>query len=89
MTILNKLKLFRPVGILFAMLTLLFLGSTSWLNRWGVDREVLMAGNIILLFVLADLVGNLHALAEELHEFIVEVTDLLSQCLQGVTEFRG
>ena len=51
MTILNKLKHFRPVGILFAILTLLFLGSTHWLNKWGVDREVLMAGNIILLLV--------------------------------------
>jgi hypothetical protein len=48
MTILNKLTQFRPVMILFILLTAVFLAGSSWLKKWDADRDVLILGNLVL-----------------------------------------
>ena len=40
--------------------------------------------DIILLFIFSDLFGHLHALAEDLHQFIVEVIDLVTKFIQSL-----
>jgi hypothetical protein len=51
MTIQIKLKLFRPVLIIFILLNALFFASTSLLEKWNVERNVLIVGNLILFVV--------------------------------------
>jgi hypothetical protein len=51
MTIQNKLKLFLPVIILFILLNALFFAGSSLLQKWDVDRNVLIFGNLILFVV--------------------------------------
>jgi hypothetical protein len=51
MTIQNKLKLFLPVIILFLLLNVLFFAGTILFEKWNVDRNVLIFGNLILFVV--------------------------------------
>jgi len=72
MTIQNKLKLFRPVIIFFILLSALFLAASSLLEKWNVDRDVLILGNLVLFIV--SFVSFLIALrglnAENPHAFV-------------------
>ena len=38
----------------------------------------LQDGHVIVFFILADFVGNFHPLPEELHQFVINMIDLLS-----------
>ena len=44
----SKLKAFRPVILLFLVLNLFFITGKNILQRWGVDNEVLIVGNLVL-----------------------------------------
>ena len=71
----NKLTSFRPVILLFIFLNAVFLGSTSLLSKWDVDKEVLIIGNLVLF--LASILSFLVALrglnAENPHAFVRSV----------------
>lgn len=47
----SKMRDFVPVILLFIILNALFVSGRSWLERWGADQSVLIAGNL-LLFVI-------------------------------------
>jgi len=47
----NKLKGFLPVIIFFIALNGFFISGKNMLNRWGVDQDVVIYGNL-LLFLL-------------------------------------
>ena len=47
----TTLKGLRPVIILFVVLNGFFIGGKIMLQRWGVDHEVLIAGNAILFVI--------------------------------------
>lgn len=51
MKIQNKLKLFRPAIIIFILFTGLFFAGSAGFQKWGVDRNVLLLGNLILFTV--------------------------------------
>ncbi len=44
----------------------------------GVPTVRLQNCNIIIFFVLSDFFRNLHPLADNLHQFVVQLIDLLS-----------
>lgn len=45
------LKLLRPMILVFILLNGFFIAGRSWLEKKGVDQEVLIVGNLILLAV--------------------------------------
>lgn len=47
----SKWRDFAPVVVLFIILNALFIAGRSWLERWGADQEVLIAGNLILFAI--------------------------------------
>jgi ACR3 family arsenite efflux pump ArsB len=47
----NKLAPLRPLFILFVLLSGFFVTGKTLLDRWDVDRDVLIIGNILLLIV--------------------------------------
>lgn len=47
----TNLKPFRPVFILFVILSAFFVVSKNLLDKWGVDRDVLIIGNLLLIIV--------------------------------------
>lgn len=47
----KKNRPFLPVVLLFIILNALFISANTLLQKWGVDREVLLVGNA-LLFVI-------------------------------------
>lgn len=71
----NKLASFRPVILLFIFLNAVFLAGTSLLSKWGVDKEVLIIGNLVLFFssVLSFLVALRGLNAENPHAFVRSV----------------
>ena len=71
----NKLIRFRPVILLFIFLNALFFGVYALLNRWDVDRGVLIIGNLVLFLasVLSFMVA-MHGLnASNPHAFVRSV----------------
>lgn len=44
----NKLRQFVPVILLFILLSLIFFATGPLLKKWQTDRNVLLAGNVIL-----------------------------------------
>jgi len=42
---------FLPVMLFFILLNGLFIAGKSWFDQWGVDRNVLIAGNTILFVI--------------------------------------
>ena len=71
----NKLASFRPVILLFIFLNAVFLGGTTLLSKWDVDKEVLIIGNLVLF--LASIISFLVALrglnAANPHAFVRSV----------------
>lgn len=47
----NKLKPLRPLLLLFVILSAFFVAGKSMLARWEIDRDVLIAGNVLLVIV--------------------------------------
>jgi hypothetical protein len=47
----NKLKGFLPVIIFFIALNGFFISGKNMLNRWGVDQEVVIYGNLLLFLI--------------------------------------
>jgi ATP/ADP translocase len=47
----NLLQSIRPLIIIFIILTAIFITAKSWLDKKGVDQDVLIAGNLILFIV--------------------------------------
>lgn len=47
----SKMRDFAPVFLLFIVLNGLFISGRGWLERWGADQQVLIAGNILLFLV--------------------------------------
>ena len=48
----NNLRPLRPMILVFVLLNALFLTGRSWLERKGVDQDVLIIGNFILFIVI-------------------------------------
>lgn len=47
----NLLQSIRPLLIVFVFLTVFFITGKSWLEKKGIDRDVLVIGNLILFAV--------------------------------------
>ena len=47
----NATRLLFPVILLFVLLNIFFISGRGLLEKWSVDREVLIAGNLILFLV--------------------------------------
>lgn len=47
----DKLAPLRPLFILFVLLSAFFVTGRSFLNKWHVDVDVLVIGNLVLLIV--------------------------------------
>lgn len=47
----NNWKLLRPMLLVFVFLSAFFVTATNALNRWGFDKNVLLAGNLIVFGV--------------------------------------
>jgi hypothetical protein len=47
----NKLKLLRPMMLVFIMLNAFFIIAQKWLAGKGVDAPVVIAGNIVMFLV--------------------------------------
>jgi hypothetical protein len=47
----QRFKTFTPAVILFIILNGFFIAGKSMLERWGMDREVLIIGNLVLFLV--------------------------------------
>lgn len=47
----NLLKSIRPLLIIFILLSGFFISAKSWLDKKGVDQDVLLAGNLVLFVV--------------------------------------
>ena len=71
----NKLKLFRPVILLFIFINAIFFTATALLAKWNVDREVLIIGNLVLFMasVLSFLVALRGLNASNPHAFVRSV----------------
>jgi hypothetical protein len=49
--VINILKGFLPVIIFFIALNGFFISGKNMLNRWGVDQEVVIYGNLLLFLI--------------------------------------
>lgn len=47
----SKMRDFAPVVLLFIILNALFVAGRSWLEGWGADQGVLIAGNLLLFAI--------------------------------------
>ena len=47
----SRMRDFAPVVLLFIILNALFVAGHSWLERWGADQGVLIAGNLLLFLI--------------------------------------
>lgn len=47
----NNLKLLRPMMLVFIFLTAFIVAAPNVLTRWGFDKNVLLAGNLIVFGV--------------------------------------
>jgi len=47
----RPLKSFAPILVLFVVLNAFLLTARSLLEQWGIDREVVIAGNAILFII--------------------------------------
>lgn len=47
----NLLKSILPLLIIFILLSGFFISAKSWLDKKGVDQDVLLAGNLVLFVV--------------------------------------
>lgn len=47
----NLLKSILPLLIIFILLSGFFISANSWLDKKGVDQDVLLAGNLVLFVV--------------------------------------
>lgn len=47
----EKLKSLRPVLLLFIVFSAFFVAGKNMLIRWGIDQEVLIIGNVLLVLV--------------------------------------
>ena len=47
----NLLQSIRPLGLIFIFLTAFFIFGKSWLEKKGVDTDVLIIGNLVLFLV--------------------------------------
>jgi hypothetical protein len=45
------MRAFAPVLLLFIILNAIFVAGRTWLERWGADQGVLIAGNLLLFMV--------------------------------------
>jgi hypothetical protein len=47
------LRSFRPLILIFIITTALFISGRAWLNRWNVNGDVLIIGNLVLFAATA------------------------------------
>lgn len=47
----SQMRAFAPVVLLFIILNALFVSGRTWLERWGADQAVLIAGNLLLFAI--------------------------------------
>jgi len=47
----NRSNPLRPLILIFIVLNGLFIAGKNVLNRWGIDQEVVITGNLILFAV--------------------------------------
>jgi hypothetical protein len=47
----RKFKSFFPIVLFFIVLNGFFISGKNMLNRWGMDQDVLIIGNLILLVI--------------------------------------
>jgi hypothetical protein len=47
----RKFKSFFPIVLFFIVLNGFFISGKNMLNRWGMDQDVLIIGNLILLLI--------------------------------------
>ena len=49
----NRIRSFMPVIIVFILFNAFFITARDMLNNWGVDRNVVLVGNLILFLITA------------------------------------
>jgi hypothetical protein len=47
----SKLRTFLPIILVFIILNAFFVGGKSMMERWNVDQDVLLIGNILLFLI--------------------------------------
>lgn len=47
----SRMRDFAPVLLLFIILNALFVAGRTWLERWGADQGVMIAGNLLLFLI--------------------------------------
>lgn len=64
--------MFLPIVLLFIVLNALFISGKVFLERWGVDQEVLIIGNLLLfiIFLLSFLVAQRGLKTTNPHAFV-------------------